>query len=157
MTKAPIGSPRRQLHRRLCKCLCKKPPILRSVDYIDRTPIYVDFNPIQIGVYAFKTSRGLESIDSIDHRPSVFRLFSQLNATPTDYYWINYEDQLANLLFILFLKYLDSYVQTHYRKLARNIPPRESERLFQALVQHGHPQRCRDLFRMPLTFYSSVF
>ena len=67
-----------------------------------------------------------------------------------DSYWIDYEDQLANLLFILFLKYLDSYIQTHYRKLARNIPPRESERLFQALVQHGHPQRCRDLFRMPL-------
>ena len=67
-----------------------------------------------------------------------------------DSYWINYEDQLSNLLFIVFLKYLDNYIQTYYRKLPRNIPPRESERLFQALIRQGHPQRCRDVFRMPL-------
>jgi hypothetical protein len=62
----------------------------------------------------------------------------------------DYDEMMQNLIIIIIINKLYAYIQTHYRKLPRNRPCRETEAVFHAWIQRHSPRACIDQYRMPI-------
>jgi hypothetical protein len=66
-------------------------------------------------------------------------------------------DLFVCLIFLILIQKTHRYIQTHYDKVPRHPPPRDTEIAFQGWIQRAHPQACIDRYRMPIETFMSLY